>query len=195
MKTGLIYLCLLLFGGRTYAQMGIGTEFPDPAAVLDVSADHRGVLIPRVALQSKTDQTTITAENVESLLLYNTTDNAHLSPGFYYWNGHIWKKLLTKTELTSIKVVHADYSVLTSDVYIMGNAQTQSITLHLPNPSGNKGKIYTVKKIDQNENHYLNVQGDIEGIPTNTELYTAVPYSGWQLMSDGTQWIIITKLH
>jgi len=57
---------------------------PDPSAMLDVQADDKGLLIPRVALTSTTDQSTI-ASPVTSLLVYNTNTASDVVPGFYYW--------------------------------------------------------------------------------------------------------------
>ena len=54
----------------------------------------------------------------------------------------------------------------------------------------NKGKKYTIKKQDNNEDYYVTVTGNIDGL---TELYTALPYSGWDLVSDGTKWTITNK--
>ena len=42
-----------------YAQTGIGTRTPDASAALDISSSNRGLLIPRVALKSATDNSTV----------------------------------------------------------------------------------------------------------------------------------------
>jgi hypothetical protein len=62
---------------------------PDASAMLDVSADSMGILIPRVALTSIKDDTTIT-NPANSLLVYNTTLSGNLSPGFYFWADTTW---------------------------------------------------------------------------------------------------------
>ena len=65
---------------------------PDSSAILDVSADDRGVLIPRVDLIGSDD--TLTVESpATGLLVYNTTDNDELTPGFYYWNSNTWQRI------------------------------------------------------------------------------------------------------
>ena len=53
------------------AQVGVGTDLPNPSTQLDVEANDKGILIPRIQLASVTDQQTITAGNVESLLVFN----------------------------------------------------------------------------------------------------------------------------
>src|SRR4051812_35204 len=59
------------------------------SALLDISAaggTNRGVLIPRIALASLTDATTILTP-ATSLLVYNTTNGSGLVPGYYYNSG------------------------------------------------------------------------------------------------------------
>lgn len=54
-----------------FGRVGIGTPTPDTSALLDISDAHKGVLIPRVALTSTTDATTIPLP-ANSLLVYCT---------------------------------------------------------------------------------------------------------------------------
>ncbi len=86
-----------LFG---YSQVGIGTNNPNPSAMLEVSAFDAGVLVPRIALIGLNDTGTISNGNVESLLVYNTADTPDLDPGFYYWTGVVWKRLSTIQDIT-----------------------------------------------------------------------------------------------
>ena len=62
-------------------------NIPDSSAMLDISSDAKGILIPRVSLTSVTDASTISAP-ATSLLIYNTNeslsgDNAD-GAGYYY---------------------------------------------------------------------------------------------------------------
>ena len=92
----------------------------------------------------------------------------------------------------SIKEVNGKYDVLTDDVIILGNAVNGDVTITLPTANtANKGKKYTIKKQDKNEDNYVTVFGAIEGLK---EVYTALPYSGWDFVSNGSQWIIVNKL-
>jgi len=91
----------------------------------------------------------------------------------------------------AIKQVNQDYSAKLADVVLFGDASTSSITIALPNPVNNKGKKFTIKKYDDNESNFVNVIGQIEGVSGG--LYTALPYSGWNLVSDGTIWKIVEK--
>lgn len=91
MKTKLTALFFLLFISLR-AQVGIGTTTPDTSALLEVQSTSKGLLIPRVALQSTTDVTTIAAP-ATGLLVYNTAAQNDVLTGFYYWEGS-WKPLL-----------------------------------------------------------------------------------------------------
>ena len=97
MKKITLSVALLLFGGGYFAnaQVGIGTPTPASSSMLEIKADDKGVLIPRVALKS-TDKFEVTAKAMagvatesESLLVYNTATagagTTAVTPGFYYW--------------------------------------------------------------------------------------------------------------
>lgn len=82
---------LLLIVSAVKAQegaVGVGTNQPDPSAILEVKAKGKGVLLPQINLQSVTDQATI-ANPAQSLLVFNTNANIQggNGMGFYYWSG------------------------------------------------------------------------------------------------------------
>ena len=83
------------------SQVGIGTLYPDASAQLDLVSEDKGVLLPRVALNSLTDTLTITNGNVVSLMVYNTTNGNDLVPGYYYWDGKVWQRFLIKEDKAS----------------------------------------------------------------------------------------------
>ena len=62
---------------------------PDNSAMLDVSSNNHGLLIPRVALTSLSDQTTI-ASPATYLTIYNTNTTVGNGTGMYYWSGTSW---------------------------------------------------------------------------------------------------------
>ncbi|SKB97558.1 hypothetical protein SAMN05660903_03598, partial [Salegentibacter salinarum] len=89
----LLLLSLIFIGFSVNAQVGIGTDMPNPSSQLEIVANDRGILIPQVSLLSITDQTTITNGNVESLLVFNTSTTEALTPGYYYWYNGSWKRI------------------------------------------------------------------------------------------------------
>jgi hypothetical protein len=95
MKKFLLFILgILMFGFINSQNVGINTLNPNPSAGLDIDFANRGLLIPRVSLQSNIDVVTINAPAV-SLLVYNTNPamaNAN-GEGFYYWNGTEWTQV------------------------------------------------------------------------------------------------------
>ncbi|WP_410879318.1 hypothetical protein [Myroides sp. DW712] len=89
-----IPLLVLILSSSAMAQVGIGTKKPASAAQLDIVADKKGVLIPRVKLEQLTQYAPIVGEEVESLLVYHTGEN-NIKAGFYYWRDQTWVALLS----------------------------------------------------------------------------------------------------
>lgn len=90
------YLLLFVFYGfYATAQVGIGTTVPNGA--LDVTSTNDGLLIPRVALTATNATAPLTAPTT-SELVYNTATAGivpnNVTPGYYYWNGTAWVRLL-----------------------------------------------------------------------------------------------------
>ncbi|HDQ15482.1 MAG TPA: hypothetical protein ENN45_00305 [Bacteroidetes bacterium] len=69
---------------------------PNASAMLDVSSTNKGVLIPRVALSQTTSTIPVTAP-ATSLLVYNTASVNDVSPGYYFWDGSQWVRMLDAT--------------------------------------------------------------------------------------------------
>jgi hypothetical protein len=63
---------LVLFCKTLMAQIGIGTSNPDPSAILHVESNNKGVLLPKVSLQTFTDNTTI-INPANGLTVFNTS--------------------------------------------------------------------------------------------------------------------------
>ncbi len=89
-------LLLIVLATTAYSQ-GVGINLngaaPNNSSILDVSSTNQGVLVPRIALTSTSDATTIANGNVVSLLVFNTATIADVTPGYYYWNGTAWQTL------------------------------------------------------------------------------------------------------
>ena len=78
MKKLILLTLTFCYSINSFSQVGIGTSEPNASSQLEVKADDKGVLLPQVALQSTTDNNTISNGNVVSLLVYNTNNSDDL---------------------------------------------------------------------------------------------------------------------
>ncbi|HNA16827.1 MAG TPA: hypothetical protein PK678_09935, partial [Ferruginibacter sp.] len=73
----------------------------DASAILDISSTNKGILVPRVALTAANSPAPLAAP-LTSLLIYNTatagTAPNNVTPGYYYWNGTAWSRLISGTD-------------------------------------------------------------------------------------------------
>lgn len=93
----IITLFALLISVFGYSQVGIGTPTPNKSAELEILSANKGILIPRIALKSIDDATTIEEGNINSLLIFNTTDEGDLTPGYYYWYENRWVRMIDQS--------------------------------------------------------------------------------------------------
>ncbi|MCX7697313.1 MAG: hypothetical protein N2Z72_06440 [Bacteroidales bacterium] len=87
----LFFQVVLLYSQGICISNNVST--PDASAMLDVVATNKGILIPRVALVQTTNSSPVTSP-ATSLLVYNTSNVNDVTPGYYYWNGARWVRLL-----------------------------------------------------------------------------------------------------
>lgn len=166
MKKELITAALLMGTWVASSQVGIGTLDPNKSAQLDVVASDKGILIPRVSLNSITDTTTITNGNVESLLVYNTAAAESVMPGYYYWYEGEWRKLLTPTDISTDILTVLNYDPLTNVLnYVDENSNTHTFAL---NNTKNSTIVLngTVLTITDTDGDMYTV--DLAGLDTNT---------------------------
>jgi hypothetical protein len=84
-----------IFSNVMIAQTGINTDNlpPDPSAGLDVRFSDKGLLPPRVELQSPYVAAPVVSP-AAGLLVYNTATAGNppdnVVPGYYYWTGIMW---------------------------------------------------------------------------------------------------------
>jgi len=85
----IIFVLVIFILGQMHAQTGIGTTAPHASAKLEVSADDKGFLPPRVALTAINSASPI-SNPVNGLMVFNTatagTGVNQVVPGYYYWN-------------------------------------------------------------------------------------------------------------
>lgn len=82
----------------TEGQVGIGTANPDPSSLLELSADSKALLMPRVSLTSTLDVSTI-PNPAKGLLVYNLADSGSGNTSVYkdlvyLYNGVSWQALM-----------------------------------------------------------------------------------------------------
>lgn len=71
----------------SYAQVGVGTTTPDPSAQLHLNSSSKGILIPKMTEA----QRNAVASPATGLLIYQTNN----TPGFYYYTGTSWTKVVS----------------------------------------------------------------------------------------------------
>jgi trimeric autotransporter adhesin len=79
---------LLMLTSESYAQkdnVGIGTTKPDNSALLDLTSTKKGLLVPRMTLQQRSE----IQDPAMGLMIFQTD----LLSGFYYFNGEKWQPL------------------------------------------------------------------------------------------------------
>lgn len=115
----MLFTCIL--SKFSYSQnVGINDSgaSPDASAGLDVTFTDKGVLVPRVALTAINSAGPITSP-ATSLLVYNTASAGtfpnNVTPGFYYWDGSGWSRLLNNP---SSKVVLSGDVATTSSAFV-----------------------------------------------------------------------------
>lgn len=151
MKKITILLSLIGCLENLQAQVGVGTPLPNNSSQLDVVANDRGILIPRVSLQSTTDTSTITNGNVLSLLVFNLTAVNDISQGYHYWDGTKWQQIITLDDL----VVSTGFGAPTNtnpsnpsagNIYVdetTGELYTFNGTSWINNTTANNGLTFT----------------------------------------------------
>ncbi len=99
MNKKIIYLSALLFSAVSFAQVKIGGTdgTPNANAMLEVETTNKGVLLPRVELNSITDAAPLQA-HVRGMIVYNTKIDAaaNLDLGLYQNDGTQWKRLIAE---------------------------------------------------------------------------------------------------
>jgi hypothetical protein len=137
MKKITLFAAGLFLVSCLFAQnVGIGTTTPNTSAMLEIAANNKGVLLPRVALTDVTDISTIPSP-LRSLLVYNTvtagSGNLAVQPGFYYWTGTIWALLLADNGSSkSGWVLGGNYGTISTSNFI-GTNDAQSLQFKINN--------------------------------------------------------------
>ncbi|RNA61559.1 hypothetical protein D1631_06255 [Chryseobacterium nematophagum] len=136
------------FVAKDNGAVGIGTNSPDDSAIFDIKSADKGVLIPRVALISATDQTTIPSPAV-GLLVYNTGAATLAFKGFVFWNGTEWRSINNETTINpTISGLNCNGASAFPPVFISGTPYNGTLTV--PYSNGNGGSYQTNPSFTQN---------------------------------------------
>lgn len=147
LQTVPLFVATICLYGQTGQAVGviassdaIPTDFPHTSSILDVRSANKGFLAPRVALTSLTNIAPITTTNAAlktGLLVYNSTDNAELDKGYYYWDGVQWIPW-RKSSNTIQSSTAVDISTSTLGYVPQGTGATAPATFTYGNVKGTK---------------------------------------------------------
>jgi hypothetical protein len=155
MKMTSRFIAILLFvvSVAAHAQVGINPTGanPDNSAMLDVSAANKGLLIPRIALTGTNDVITVISP-ATSLLVYNTATVSDVTPGFYYYNGAAWKRLVSGIETDPVFTSAIDVSgSLTGDLLKYDGTKYVKFTPNFTESNFLYNSRYGVKLLARND--------------------------------------------
>jgi len=160
-------LLLLLFYCNLYSQVGIGTTTPNDDAILDVVSTDKGILLPRIQLQS-TDLPTPMASHVAGMTIYNTalggTGLTTVYPGLYYNNGSAWIRLNPNT----VKIGEYKHSFATSDHngwYLLDGRAVSSLPA---NAQTNASAIGIASNLPDGKDQFLKAKTGSETLGTSS---------------------------
>ena len=88
----------------------------------------------------------------------------------------------------------AAYTLVATDHTVLGNATTASFSLTLPTSVGATGQVYIIKKVDSTANTVTILTTSSQTIDGSTSKVLSYQYDGFQLQSDGANWIIIGNI-
>lgn len=147
------YLACIAFIGvanLTQAQVGIGITKPSTSTMLHiVSSDgDRGVLLPKVKLTDINKYAPVkgngTASENVGLVVYNENTANNITPGYYYWTGTLWTKILDSASTDSFipslppvdptdtdKKSYVIYNETTKEFYTVENGVNGKVVLEL----------------------------------------------------------------
>ena len=95
-----LILIINIYASTIYSQSaGINNTgvVPNPSALLDIDAapnNNKGLLIPRIPLTATANNAPIGGGIANSLLVFNTATINDVTPGYYYWDGAKWVRLV-----------------------------------------------------------------------------------------------------
>ena len=186
---------LMIFTLNTSGQsVSINSDRSVPAtdAMLDVKSGNKGILIPRIALSGTDDSRTVNART-ESLLIYNTaitTDSTAVSPGYYYWSGSKWIRLINNDDSRLSGWLLGGNVGTTSANDFIGTIDSADLQFRVNNISvgrlsGNGNIFWGLHSGDNNKFGYSNIALGTEALKNNISKNNLVAIGDSALFSNG----------
>jgi hypothetical protein len=138
----------------------------DPNSLLELESTDKGLLIPRIAINSLILPAPLTAPVPVGMLVYSS--GGTIMNGFYYWSGAKWERVISTGTNNLQTITKSVNSTLTKTDNIV--LASNDITLTLPAvTSADDGLAITVKNVG-----------------TYTDLITVVPEAGKEIDNSTT---------
>ncbi len=175
MKKLLFILSILPLALIAQNNVGIGTNSPNASALLDIESANKGLLIPRVSLNTLTDGVAPINAPEKGLMIWNT--NASVvggNEGFYFWSGSAWQPLGQDIEVdpkiatTTTKIVPFwnGSQLVNGSIYdhgsagvTIGTSLSPNVKLEVAQSSSTKNAAIKGTGVFGPTNGYLGVQG------------------------------------
>lgn len=90
-------ICVATVGTQAQVKIGNNPNTINPNSILELETTNKGILLPRIALNSTTQATPMTA-HVAGITVYNIATVNDVSPGYYYNDGGKWVRLITAAD-------------------------------------------------------------------------------------------------
>lgn len=158
---------------RSLAQVGIGTISPDPSAKLDITATDKGLLIPRMTEA----QRTAISSPATGLLVYQMDG----TPGFQYYTGSAWVRLLPDGSVSLNGLTDARFSGTNfTNSLLLGHRSTGTLNAATGNVGVGVNALPAITEGDEN----VAVGFDALKVNTTGSYNTAV--GGWSMRDNTT---------
>lgn len=181
----ILLVVFMLIGAYARAQVKIGNN---PATInanslLELESTDKGFLPPRVALNSLSAVSPLTATVPAGMLVYSTAGS--LPDGYYYWDGSEWKKLDNGNKTLVAKT--ASTTLLKSESYVVAS---NDITLTLPVvTAADNGLSLSVKNIGSHTNLVL-VAGNGGATIDGSSAVNLARNMALTFVANGGNWIV-----
>ena len=160
MKSIYFLFSTILLSVFVNAQVGINTANPHPSAILDISANDKGVGMPHVNLTGKFDTTSINQPQ-KSLIVFNSNNALVGGLGYYFWTGFGWDFLFSDLNGFLLQNLTKNYSKSNSatNLRYSTNADFYNTTSSIGDSFGGEWRAFTDLdtsiEIDRSKNDLL----------------------------------------